>query len=297
MAGATAMAEYSVTHTTRYTYSEKVSHCQNIGYLSPQSDARQTCSPTEISVEPATVVLAEHTDYFGNRVCYFAVEEPHTELVVTGRTRVTTHAGADFRQQNAPAWESVADALRNPADEQTLLASEFTLPSPFVPLSATFADYARAVFTPGRNILEAAYDLACKVREDFKYEQKTTSILTPLSEVFARRTGVCQDFAHFCVSALRSLGLAAQYVSGYIETFPPAGKEKLRGSDASHAWFAVYVPGSGWFDFDPTNAKAISEEFIVTARGRDFGDVSPLRGILFGGGKHVLKVEVDVNRL
>jgi transglutaminase-like putative cysteine protease len=145
--------------------------------------------------------------------------------------------------------------------------------------------------------------LATYIYREFKYAQKATTILTPLAEVYEKRTGVCQDFAHLSVAALRSLGLAAQYVSGYIETFPPAGKEKLRGSDACHAWFSIYVPGESggpagaWFDFDPTNGKAITEEFIVTARGRDFGDVSPLKGILFGGGKHVLTVEVDVHRL
>lgn len=297
------MAEYLVTHLTRYTYSEKVSHCHNIGYLMPQSDGRQSCSGTEITVQPRPQIFNERNDYFGNRFCYFSVEDPHSELEVLSKTRVTTSAVAFTDWMQTPAWENAAASLQNPAAADLILASEFTQASPFIPLSAELAAYARSVFLPGRPILDACYALARQIHADFKYDQKATNILTPLSEVLKNRKGVCQDFAHLCISALRSIGLAAGYVSGYIETFPPAGQPKLRGSDASHAWFSVFVPGiatdgSGvWFDFDPTNGKAISEEFIVTARGRDFGDVSPLKGILFGGGKHVLKVEVDVARI
>lgn len=297
------MAEYLITHLTRYTYSEKVSHCHNIGYLMPQSDGRQSCSGTEITVQPRPQIFNERNDYFGNRFCYFSVEDPHNELEVLSKTRVSTMAVAFTDWMQTPAWENAAAALQNPATADLILASEYTQPSPFIPLSAELAAYARSVFLPGRPILDACYALARQINADFKYDQKATNILTPLSEVLKNRKGVCQDFAHLCISALRSIGLAAGYVSGYIETFPPAGQPKLKGSDASHAWFSVFVPGvapdgSGtWFDFDPTNGKAISEEFIVTARGRDFGDVSPLKGILFGGGKHVLKVEVDVARI
>lgn len=291
------MAEYVVTHLTRYTYSEKVSHCHNIGYLMPQSDNRQECSSTEITVNPRPQIFNERRDYFGNRFCYFSIENPHNEIEVTGRTRVVTRASVFDAGWSSPAWEEVASMLHKPPSAELITASEFTLPSPFIPVSAELADYARTVFLPGKPILAACFELAKQVHRDFKYDQKATNILTPLTEVLKNRKGVCQDFAHLCISALRSIGLAAGYVSGYIETFPPAGKPKLRGSDASHAWFAVFIPDMGWFDFDPTNGKAISEEFIVTARGRDFGDVSPLKGILFGGGKHVLKVEVDVTRV
>ena len=297
------MADYLVTHLTRYTYSEKVSHCHNIGYLMPQSDGRQTCSGTEITVQPRPQIFNERSDYFGNRFCYFSVEDPHSELEVLSKTRVSTASVPFTDWMLTPAWETVAAALQKPATADLIVASEFTQPSPFIPLSAELAAYARSVFSPGRPIVDACYALARQIQSDFKYDQKATNILTPLAEVLKTRKGVCQDFAHLCISALRSIGLAAGYVSGYIETFPPAGQPKLKGSDASHAWFSVFVPGmaadgsGAWFDFDPTNGKAISEEFIVTARGRDFGDVSPLKGILFGGGKHVLKVEVDVARL
>lgn len=297
------MAEYEVTHTTRYTYSEKVSHCHNIGYLAPQSGTHQDCRDSGISVSPYPTILRQHTDYFGNKFYYFSVEEPHDELEVVGKTRVITKPNMFTAWDESPAWENVAYALRNPTREEDIRAAEFNLSSPFVPHSESLAAFAREVFTPQKPVLTAALELAVRIYREFKYEQKATTILTPLSEVFDKRRGVCQDFAHLAIAALRGIGLAAQYVSGYIETFPPQGKEKLRGSDASHAWFAVYVPGMSangngmWFDFDPTNGKAITEEFIVTARGRDFGDVSPLKGILFGGGKHMLKVEVDVHRI
>lgn len=291
------MAEYEVTHTTVYTYSESVSHCHNIAYLLPQSDARQVCDTTVIEVHPTPAVATDHTDYFGNRFRYFAVEEPHKVLSVAAKTRVRTLPADVKNLEDSPAWEVIAAAIKNPTTAADIAAAEFVLPSPFVPLVDSFRAYATACFTPKRPILRAALEFAERIRTDFRYEQKSTTILTPLTEVFHKRRGVCQDFAHLAIAALRSLGIPARYVSGYIETYPPAGKPKLRGSDASHAWISVYAGSWGWFDFDPTNGKAITEEFIVTARGRDFGDVSPLKGILFGGGKHSLKVAVDVHRL
>lgn len=291
------MAEYEVTHSTVYSYSEKVSHCQNIAYLLPQSDARQSCERTEISISPFPAVSADHTDYFGNRFRYFSVEQPHRQLSVTAKTRIRTENLTENNWENSPAWEQVAGSARNPTEAADIAAVEFLLPSPFAALSAAFGEYAAESFSPGRPVLAAVLDFAQRIRNDFKYEQKSTTILTPLSDVFRHRRGVCQDFAHLAIAALRTIGIPARYVSGYIETYPPAGKPKMRGSDASHAWISVYAGAAGWWDFDPTNGKAITEEFIVTARGRDFGDVSPLKGILFGGGKHTLKVEVDVHRL
>jgi transglutaminase-like putative cysteine protease len=291
------MAEYEVTHSTVYSYSEEVSHCQNIAYLLPQSDARQSCERTEISISPFPAVSADHTDYFGNRFRYFSVEKPHRQLSVTAKTRIRTENPTQNDWENSPAWEQVAGIARNPTETADIAAVEFLLPSPFVALSAEFGEYAAESFSPGRPVLAAVLAFAQRIRKDFKYEQKSTTILTPLSDVFRHRRGVCQDFAHLAIAALRTIGIPARYVSGYIETYPPAGKPKMRGSDASHAWISVYAGAAGWFDFDPTNGKAITEEFIVTARGRDFGDVSPLKGILFGGGKHTLKVEVDVHRL
>lgn len=291
------MAEYEVTHTTVYSYSEKVSHCQNIAYLLPQSDARQSCEKTEIAISPQPTISADHTDYFGNRFRYFSVEQPHLQLSVTAKTRIRTQKYGDGDGENSLPWDILAKNLRNPTDAADIAAVEYLLASPFVALSDTFGEYAAESFTPGRPILAAALDFARRIRNDFKYEQKSTTILTPLTEVFRHRRGVCQDFAHLAIAALRTIGIPARYVSGYIETYPPEGQPKLRGSDASHAWISVYAGTGGWFDFDPTNGKPITEEFIVTARGRDFGDVSPLKGILFGGGKHTLKVEVDVHRL
>ena len=298
-----SVAEYEVTHLTRYTYSEKVSHCHNIGYLIPQSDARQTCSAQSIAISPRPQIRAEHDDYFGNRFCYFSVEEAHRELEVVSKTRISTQPAQARDWQQSPVWEDVARTVKNPPDAEALLAVEYTLPSAFVPFPEELRELSTKIFAPQRPVLDACFELTRLIYTDFQYAQKATTILTPLTEIYRTRKGVCQDFAHLCIAVLRMTGLAARYVSGYIETFPPAGKPKLRGSDASHAWFSVFVPGmtadgrGQWFDFDPTNGKAISEEFITTARGRDFGDVSPLKGILFGGGKHQLKVEVDVHRL
>ena len=291
------MAEYEVTHTTLYNYSEKVGHCQNIAYLTPQSDNRQTCKSSAVFVNPLPTILNQHQDYFGNRYYYFSVEDAHKSLEVIGKTHVVTAPLTPVENVFSPPWETAVAALKDAQSEPDIRAREFVLPSPFVPVSDLFAAFAQETFTPQKPVLTAALELTRRIYSEFKYQQKSTNILTPLTEVYQKRTGVCQDFAHLCIAALRSIGLAAKYTSGYIETFPPKDKPKLRGSDASHAWFAVYVPGHGWFDFDPTNGKAISEEFIVTARGRDFGDVSPLKGILFGGGKHTLKVEVDVHRI
>lgn len=291
------MAEYEVTHTTRYNYSEKVGHCQNIAYLTVQSDNRQTCKNSSVFVSPYPTILNQHQDYFGNKYHYFSVEEAHNALEVIARTNVVTKALPPIEEIASAPWEHAVAALKAPQNEADIRAQEFVLASPFVPLSEAFAAFALEVFTPEKPVLTAALELTRRIYSDFKYQQKSTNILTPLTEVCQKRTGVCQDFAHLCIAALRSIGLAAQYTSGYIETFPPKDKPKLRGSDASHAWFALYVPGQGWYDFDPTNGKPIGEEFIVTARGRDFGDVSPLKGILFGGGKHTLKVEVDVHRI
>ncbi|GAB4425728.1 MAG: transglutaminase family protein [Turneriella sp.] len=291
------MADYEVTHTTVYSYSETVSHCQNIAYLLPQSDSRQNCESTELTISPAPTASADHTDYFGNRFRYFSVEQPHRQLSVTARTRIHTDNLLQSDWESSPAWEEVARCVQNPLEAADIAAVEYLLPSPFITLSSVFGDYAAESFSPGRPVLAAALEFVQRIRSDFKYEQKSTTILTPLSDVFRHRRGVCQDFAHLAIAALRTIGIPARYVSGYIETYPPAGKPKLRGSDASHAWISVYAGSGAWFDFDPTNGKAITEEFIVTARGRDFGDVSPLKGILFGGGKHTLKVEVDVHRL
>ncbi len=292
-----SMAEYEVTHTTVYTYSEQVSHCHNIAYLLPQSDQRQHCEKTEITISPQPAFSADHRDYFGNRFRYFAVEQPHTQLAVSAKIRIRTQNHLNEAGEHSLPWDVLRETLRNPTAAADIAAAEYLLPSPFVALSAAFGEYAAQSFTPGRPVLAAALDFTKRIRADFKYDQKSTTILTPLADVFRLRRGVCQDFAHLAISALRTIGIPARYVSGYIETYPPAGKPKLRGSDASHAWISVYAGTGSWFDFDPTNGKAITEEFIVTARGRDFGDVSPLKGILFGGGKHTLRVAVDVHRL
>jgi transglutaminase-like putative cysteine protease len=198
---------------------------------------------------------------------------------------------------NSPSWEKVRDSLEHSLTNEYLEAREFVLDSPFIAVDNTLREYARPSFTPGRPILDAVRDLMRRIFTEFVYDPNFTTIITPLNTVLEHRRGVCQDFAHLMIGGIRSMGLAARYVSGYLETLPPPGKEKLQGSDASHAWLAVYVPGQGWVDFDPTNHQMPTNQHITTAWGRDYSDVTPLKGTIFGGGSHILQVSVDVTRM
>jgi len=198
---------------------------------------------------------------------------------------------------DSPPWEAVRERVAADTTTPGLEARDFVLPSAFVPPDDAVWDYARASFPPGRPLLEAVRDLTRRIHQEFRYDPGFTTIVTPLAEVLAHRRGVCQDFAHLQIACLRSLGLPARYVSGYLETLPPPGKAKLQGADASHAWVSVYDPEQGWTDFDPTNDQLVGEQHITTAWGRDYGDVTPLKGIIFGGGEHTLEVAVDVERL
>ncbi|TGK21971.1 transglutaminase family protein [Leptospira fluminis] len=287
------MAEYSVRHLTHYTYEKPVSHCLNLAHLCPDSDDRQTCRELRITVEPKPKLTEFRRDYFGNTVYSFSVEDPHTALSVLAEAKVlTTSSGQDFG--NSPTGYEVLDRLRKPSSNSDLEAVEFLGDSPFVSRAEIYSKFLKHLFPMDGPFLESCLEYVRRFREEFKFKAGSTTIYTPLEEVLESREGVCQDFTHLSLAAFRSMGFPCRYVSGYIETYPPPGKPKLRGSDATHAWISVYCPGIGWRDFDPTNGKGITEEYIHTSIGRDFSDVSPLRGILFGGGKHKLKVEVDV---
>ncbi|MCU4674117.1 transglutaminase family protein [Catenovulum sp. 2E275] len=289
--------KYKVKHSTTYSYSEPVSLCQNQARLSPISNEFQRCISNQVITTPAADYLDTFVDYFGNKVTVFDIPTQHENLIVTAISEVEI-----FNRQQASlfdaqiTWESVVAALQFPVNELALQAAEFTLPSVFTPIDPQIRQYAFESFTPGRAIIQATEDLMARIFNDFQYESGFTTISTPLSEVFAHKKGVCQDFAHFALACLRSLGLAARYVSGYIETLPPEGQVKLEGADATHAWFAIYVPDLGWIDFDPTNNVLPNDQHITLAVGRDFADVTPLKGIVFGGGTHQLLVAVDMNR-
>lgn len=292
------MMNYHVSHKTRYVYSEPVSLCQNELCLVPRALPHQQVTHSKITVTPPPAALRERYDFFGNQVCYFAVQQPHDELAVTvnSNVRVLAPPNRNLRLGESCDWETARAQFQNPGDPDTREACQFVFNSPLVAASPELLNYARPSFVKGRPILLAAQDMMTRIFNDFKFKPGFTTVSTPLSEVLEHRRGVCQDFAHLATGCLRSLGLAARYVSGYIETLPPPGQERLQGADVSHAWFSVFAPGAGWLDFDPTNNVIPKDQHIVTAWGRDFSDVTPLKGIIFSGGSHRLIVSVDVER-
>ncbi len=289
--------KFRVRHLTRYVYEEPVSLCHSIAHLKPRTRPGQAVASSQVRVDPLPAVSREHTDFFGNRVSYFSIQQSHTSLEVAALSEVEVTPAAPPDLSATPPWEQILEHLHEGRSHATLDARIFTLPSPYVPLLAESVDYARASFAPGRPVLEAVADLMGRIFREFEYDPQFSTVATPLTEVLKHRKGVCQDFAHLALACLRGLGLPARYVSGYLETLPPPGQPKLQGSDASHAWFSLFVPGSGWVDFDPTNDQVPREQHITAAVGRDFQDVTPLRGVFYGGGEHELEVAVDVDRI
>lgn len=288
------MATYSIHHRTQYVYDESVSVCHNLAHLLPRDSARHTWHESELSIDPAPAVRSDREDYFGNRITFFAVQAPHRELEVTSHARVTVEPSMLPLLGGDRPWESVHEALMEPKTEDAVAAVQYKFESPHVVITPEIEDYARGSFAPGRAILDASLDLMGRIHREFYYDPRSTTITTTLPEVLLCRSGVCQDFAHLMVGCFRAIGLAARYVSGYLLTVPPPGKPRLVGADASHAWASVFVPGFGWLDLDPTNNSVPSDQHITLAWARDFGDVSPLRGVLLGSGRHKIKVAVDV---
>ncbi|MEA3208398.1 MAG: hypothetical protein QOE70_1455 [Chthoniobacter sp.] len=288
---------YALSHHTVYQYPSPASVSHHLVHLRPRESARQHLLEFALEVDPAPAAAVERTDYFGNATSFIAVEVPHRGLSITARSRVRVIAPIWPDPGATPAWEMARDG-----DSSTALASdgrpgEFLFDSQHVVSQPALADYAAESFRPGCPLLEGVVDLNGRIFRDFTFDPRATTISTPVAEVFKKRRGVCQDFAHLGISCLRSLGLAARYVSGYLETVPPPGKRRLVGADASHAWFSVWCPGHGWIDADPTNNLLPAERHITVAWGRDYSDVSPVRGVVVGGGEHRLKVGVDVARI
>jgi transglutaminase-like putative cysteine protease len=236
-------------------------------------------------------------DYFGNSFAFFTISEPHEELTIEARSRVVVDGPAVKWPEAAPAWEQVVHSLPLDLSQEGLDAYQFVFDSPRVSPGAAFAAYAQPSFPAGRPLTEALLDMTARIYKDFRFDSKATNVRTSPREVLRSRRGVCQDFAHLQVACLRSLGLAARYVSGYIRTYPPPGRPRLVGADASHAWVSVYCPGAGWLELDPTNNLIPSESHVRLAWGRDYGDVSPVRGVILGGRDHKLEVGVDMEPL
>lgn len=288
---------YQVTHSTEYLYQEPVTFCRNEACLLPRHSATQNCIASALQIEPTPADVRERSDFFGNRISHFAIQYPHDTLRVTARSEVVTQPLPPLpAAATALDWSLAVDLLKRDRRAATLAALPCLYDSPLVKSAALLADYVRPSFAPGQKLVAAVTDLMARIYRDFSYDPGFTTIATPLAEVLKNRRGVCQDFAHLAIGGLRSIGLAARYVSGYLETLPPPGQPRLVGADASHAWFAVYVPGYGWLDFDPTNNQLPAEQHITVAWGRDFSDVSPLRGVALGGGEHKVLVSVDVAR-
>ena len=285
---------YRITHRTTFRYKYPVSLGNHLACLTLRPKLAHQSARSELRIHPHPVTLTERVDYFGNLESLFTVREPHRELVVEARSEVVLDGKGSPWPQQSPAWEDVAASLPADLTHEGLEAYQFVFESPRIRKRVEFASYARESFTPGRPMLEALLDLTARIHRDFRFDSKSTNVRTPAEEVFRKRRGVCQDFAHVQIACLRSLNLAARYVSGYLRTYPPPGQPRLVGADASHAWVSVYCPGAGWFDVDPTNNVVPSDGHVTLAWGRDYGDVSPLRGLILGGGAHTVKVAVDV---
>jgi transglutaminase-like putative cysteine protease len=285
-----AAVTYQVVHTTRYAYSEAVSVSHHVARVRPRGFPGQECLQHDLQIEPAPAVVRTHQDYFGNTVTFFIVERAHAELSVRATSTVKVQ-GRRPPASSTPPWEQARDFDALPLD-----AIECLFDSASISVNDAITGYAHPSFPPGRPLLEAVSDLVGRIHADFTFDPEATTVATPLREVLALRRGVCQDFARLGIACLRSQGLAARYVSGYLETLPPPGEPRLAGVDASHAWLAVYCPGHGWIDVDPTNNLFPSTRHVTLAWGRDYADVSPVRGVILGGGQHSLQVSVDVLR-
>jgi transglutaminase-like putative cysteine protease len=289
---------YRVTHVTKYTGDEPVSVGHNEARLQPRQLPHQRCERHELAVSPTPSVQTSRNDYFGNVVACFSFNHGYDTLTVKSASEVSLmRRPAPPFGGASPVWEWVRDDLRRHRSPRDLHACEFTFDSPQAGSLAELADYAQPSFSPGCPIVEAVTDLTARIRRDFRYMPQSTHVATRVQDVFRSGRGVCQDFAHLQIAALRSLGLAARYVSGYLRTYPPPGKPRLVGADASHAWLSVYCGEPGWIDVDPTNNMFPDQEHITVGWGRDFLDVSPLRGVYIGGGHHQLNVSVDVEPL
>jgi len=285
---------YNVSHTTTFRYTQSVSISHQVLRLKPRSFEQQNVLDWQLEISPRRSPTESWQDYFGNDVIEILVDTPHTELEIAARSRIDVTRDQQVMLELSPRWESVAETLNAPNSPAALGASQFCFSSPYVDEVAVAWEYASASFTPGRPLLEGVMDLTSRIHADFTYQGGVTDVYTPVAEVFAHRAGVCQDFAHLQIACLRTLGLAARYVSGYLLTHPPEGRERLVGADASHAWLSVWCPEFGWIDFDPTNGVIPDYEHITVGWGRDYGDVSPVMGFIVGGGNHDVQVAVDV---
>lgn len=290
-------ARYRIIHKTEYCYDSPVSLAQQLAHLWPRDCAWQHCSERVLEIDPPPTFRRDEQDVFGNPLTRLAFERPHEQLQVIARLSVEVSTRPALALVTSPAWEINSAALTysgKPLLPELLEACRFRFESPYVRLKRNFVEFSDSCFPVGRPMLEGAHALMNKIFTEFTFDAEATQVATPLVEVLENRRGVCQDFAHLMLACLRSRGLAARYVSGYLLTQPPPGQPRLIGADASHAWVSVFCLTHGWVDFDPTNNIQPGLEHISLAWGRDFSDVSPLRGVILGGGVHDPDVQVTV---
>ena len=285
---------FHVRHVTTYVYEEPVSVCHNEVRLVPRDTETQRIDGASLRIDPAPQALRLELDYFGNPTSGFTVEEPHVRMTLEAESDVEIAPRELPDPADTAPWEGVRDAVRCDLSDSGLSAHGMVFESPHVRLFRELAQLAEPSFTRGRPILEACLDLIGRIHREFEYRPGTTTVATALPELLAAREGVCQDFAHLGIGCLRALGIPARYVSGYLHTRPPPGTPRRVGADASHAWLSVYCGDDGWIDLDPTNDQPAALGYVTLGWGRDYGDVSPIKGVILGGGAHRIEVSVDV---
>ena len=290
---------YQVSHTTSYNYESGVTFCHNIATLKPKNILGQTLVDYNLEISPKPNEISEKPDFFGNIITRFSIQKHHTKLKVTAYSKIirdftlAPNIYENFEAQNLTLTQSLL-ALKQ-INPELLDIKQFILESILLAkITPEIKAYAEVSFKPNRSVFEAAYELMQRIYTDFEFNTKVTNVATPIHDVIKEKKGVCQDFAQIAIACVRSVGLPARYVSGYIETLPPPGKEKLIGTDASHAWFSVYIPNFGWVDFDPTNNQIPKNQHIVVSYGRDYYDVPPLKGVIYSTGRNKMKVAVDI---
>ncbi len=290
--------EYQITHITEYEYFQPIAICHNIAKLLIRNTSDQQSIKTNININPEPDRISEYVDFFGNKVLYFAIQQEHKKLTVSIQSIIekTVSSPIQVNIYSDLAWNEIPALLLDVTPEH-IEAKQFISETDYTKTSSEIHEYALKSFINGRSFFESTKELMQRIYTDFEFKPGSTNVTTPLIEVMKERKGVCQDFAHLSIACIRSVGLPARYVSGYIETAAPEGKEKLFGVDASHAWFSIYIPNTGWIDFDPTNNIIPSQQHITIGWGRDYADITPLKGVILSSGKHKLSVSVDVRRI
>ena len=286
--------KYTISHKTTYEYNEPVGVCHNIARLIPRNSKTQVCNSSSVTIFPRPDVINNYEDFFGNKVMYFSIDKEHDSLEVHV-TSVIEKKSLAVEKISTATISGIENELEF-NDAGSTEVRQYIFPTSMTMWNKNIQDYALRSFETGRPVYDATKELMTRIFTDFEFKSGATSVATPVALVMDERKGVCQDFAHIAISGLRSVGLPVRYVSGYIETISPKGKEKLVGADASHAWFSVYITGMGWVDFDPTNNVIAGDQHITIGWGRDYADIAPLKGIILSSGTHELKVEVDVKR-